>query len=973
MAITRPIVYVYQEYATVTTAPETPDLNCLYSGPCYHIQDYPTDSDDIDVGAFVKSPYTDADSPCGTDGSSLGRPDPGSDFLVLSDPPNNATGAILDSSSVEIVFDDTYIEIAASTDGVVTATDSNEFTSVLGDFVNDNVQPGDRVVMSKASPDNTAANTIVKTVSSVTDANTLALTSDFLAADVAKIGSSAVLYRIEHTLDDQVIGSAYYSVSGNEITIKTGATGLLVAYGSYSYPVNFADSMYVGYRSLRVDITDILTLDDSDAIETNIGRIDERNPLAVAAYVGFTNTGTRLQVIGVDTDDLIGQTSVRDTISTREDVYAIVPVTDGLSGATWVTVLAMWKAHCEAFADPAKSKYRVCIGSYDILPTEKSSAPASLVGWTLQDPVNTTLYDVMVDPAATADFVGAEIDSTHLLDLMHGATMKTVAANSHIFTDTYAAKELLGVIGKKRLRTTAADKFSASASAESNGYMVRNSYLKDEGGSGYTEDVDAITWADNGSAKARIGKTGGFSNATVGDVAKVSGGATGGNNGGWLVIAVNADYIDVELAYSADANSGQPGFACQVYRCVTGSYVGDADITGGNTFNDQASGSSFANALVGDIVLCWDSATSANKGMWVITNKTDDDNVVVGTPATLTNDATNATVVSLFRIPYKAISANASLTARLRLTRLRDNTASFTTTVEIGENIQIPYPEDTDPLKFDTTTTSWPILTIVSDQTLDADLEELEELAPELFIAGYDGDMPYRISIDLDRTAQVTELNTITNGLKSSRCVMAWPNECYVSSVTNAKTGVQNRLHGQYLACTIGGMIAGLPPHQGFTFIGIGGIQQLFNSNTYFTDDHIDDLSEGGWYVFLQDSETSTPYSAHEVTTDTDAYETGELMAVKDFDYVAMFYKAIMQQFLGRYNISSETLEFLGDAFDDGTQALLHQEYPNIGTPILDADVTELTQLADERDRVEIYATVEIPSVLNKIGLHLRA
>ena len=39
MAI-RPVVLVYQDFATQTVTPATPDLNCLAVGPAYFIQDY---------------------------------------------------------------------------------------------------------------------------------------------------------------------------------------------------------------------------------------------------------------------------------------------------------------------------------------------------------------------------------------------------------------------------------------------------------------------------------------------------------------------------------------------------------------------------------------------------------------------------------------------------------------------------------------------------------------------------------------------------------------------------------------------------------------------------------------------------------------------------------------------------------------------------------------------------------------------
>ena len=261
----------------------------------------------------------------------------------------------------------------------------------------------------------------------------------------------------------------------------------------------------------------------------------------------------------------------------------------------------------------------------------------------------------------------------------------------------------------------------------------------------------------------------------------------------------------------------------------------------------------------------------------------------------------------------------------------------------------------------------------MNNQTINADLDDLEELAPKDFIAGYSGDCPYRINIDLNLDAQVTELNTITTSLKNKRCVMVWPNECYVSDLQNELTKTQNKQSGQYLACAVGGMVAGLPSHQGFSYLGVAGIQQIFNSNFYFNDDQLTALRNGGWYVFVQDSETSLPYTIHEVTTDVSTYVFGEFMNVKNFDFVSLYLKEIMMQFPGRYNIYEDTLGTMKASLEAGVQYLKLRIYPKIGTPILDATVTAVAQLESEVDRVESYVEVLLPKVVNRIGLHLRS
>ena len=451
----------------------------------------------------------------------------------------------------------------------------------------------------------------------------------------------------------------------------------------------------------------------------------------------------------------------------------------------------------------------------------------------------------------------------------------------------------------------------------------------------------------------------------AGDIAHVTNCTNPNSDDGYEVLEkIDDDTIKIAAVTATADIEGTPDV--QVYRPIGASPAVDLASDGTLT-----SSGDFGNAAIGDMVYILRATNSGVTGMFIISNVIDSDSAIIADPGGIIVPDIDV-AIAIFR-PVSSNPGGMSLVGRRRLTRLRDDSASFTTSVLVGENIEIPYPAEVDPTKWDTTTTQWPIGTIVADELLDATLTDLQELAPKLFIGEFTGDMDYRISIDLDRAAQVDELNTITNSLKSNRCVMTWPNECYVSSVENEKTGVQSKQGGWYLACAVGGMIAGLPSHQGFTFISIGGIQQIFNSNFYFDSDNIDDLSSGGWYVFIQDSESSAPYSAAEFTTDTDTYEMGELMAVKNFDFVAMFYKEIMETFLGRYNINTDTLDMIQESFDSGTQILQLKTYPKIGAPLLDAEITSLEQLSGEVDQVELFGELDLPTVLNKIGLHLRA
>lgn len=979
MPLSRPIVLVYQDLVTTSVEAGIPDLPSLYVGPAFWIQDYGTDDDDITIGDYIKATYT-ANAPCGADGSSLGRPDTGTTFLTLSEPPNFPSGGVLDEDSVSLVLKTAYIEVFKGTDGAITdpsAGLSNVLTTGTGGLSASKIAEGDRVFLTKDGTYD-ADHTVSKTVKSILSDTELELTSAFSVAEYAfgvlDGASGSIKFRVEHSLSDQEPDTdEHISVVGNAVTVKTGATGMWLTYQSTSFLVNYGD-MYLGYRALRTDLQSVMELDSSNEITTRLGRIDERNPLAMAAQVGFANCSNPLKFYGVGADTLAGHQAVRDAISGRDDVYTVCPQFDDVGGANRISILSMWKDDMIAKAAYNVAKFRICVGGYDERPTSKSQVEASTSGSTLSK--DTDPIDVFVDGASVVDFETANIVSTDLLDIARATTgaLNTLAANETIFDASYGtpaaseALDVMGVIGKKRLRTT--DALGALVAGEVLEYAVRQPILESEGGT-LIADIENVTWANNAgdTQVAKVGSSA-FAGVHVGDVVAVIN--SDSHDFGFIVkTLVSDDAVDLALDYGADANSGT--IDLKIYRPVE--YATAAVVSGNNTLTLATA---FGSAAVGDIAFILDDidGDTTNKGMWIVTSASANAiSVATSGAAQLTDDSAGTRGVAQANVVLyrpRAAHGRATCTSRRRLVRLQDASASFITGgVTPTNDIEIPYPADVDPTHFDTTTTKWSIDSVVAEEIIDADLSALEELAPKLFTAGYSGDCPYRISLELDRAGQVTELLSLISGLKHKRCIVTWPNECVVTGVKNELTAVQGRHDGQYLAAGVAGMIAGLPSHQGLTYIGMSGISRLYNSNFYFSDDQIGDLSENGFYVMVQDSETSTPYSAHEVTTDTDTYESGELMAVKNLDFISIFYKRILQTFKGRYNLNTNTLKLMRGAVDAGTKKLLSRDFPRIGTPVNSGTITGLAPYASEADRAELYIAVDTPTVLNKIGLHI--
>ena len=149
------------------------------------------------------------------------------------------------------------------------------------------------------------------------------------------------------------------------------------------------------------------------------------------------------------------------------------------------------------------------------------------------------------------------------------------------------------------------------------------------------------------------------------------------------------------------------------------------------------------------------------------------------------------------------------------------------------------------------------------------------------------------------------------------------------------------------------------------------GIDQVYHSTRYFSDTQLTELSDAGWFVFGQENPEALPVCIHQLTTDPSTLETGEYSVVKNFDYISMFFQDILNDFIGRYNITDETLGFLRQSLVTGIDLLKLRKYARIGAPLNEGAISSLAVNETISDRVEAYMTIQMPKPLNRIGLHL--
>ena len=907
----RPIVLVFQKFATVTVTPTTPDLNCLVVGPAYQIQDYPDDQATTEVSNYgtlnADNPYV--------------PPVAFTAAITLAAPPNITAGAWVDPASIQIYFDEARVIMAEGTDGVTVTTppDENTLASATATFVTDGIQAGDVLIIDL--PGGPATPNLVLTVLAVDSETVLRVSTNFTGAD------TGLSYRVERELSDQLIDSSFVNTPvfrvSNQIEILGGVT-LIV--DSVARVVAFS-RVYVEYRAYRTDLQGTDSIDTTTDITTKIGRIDSRNPLAAGVFVAKQNAGqSPIQFFGVDTNDLVGYTKVRDTISTDDSIYAIVHM------ITDINVTSMFKTDNETLADPALAlstgvpqKFRVVIGAGALTLTNTISAEVT---------TGTTEQLAAATPPGVKTLTLASLTAlaTNLLpgDLITVTASENVAPLDGVYT-------LAHINSETEVETNEAFPVAVGSPEGANYEITRPS-----------TGATIVSLVDN---RATL---------TIEDVVYTSrvAGITPG-------VRTIAKVQDVTTPNGIDS----------IVEVAGVSTIINADWAGGAP-----------DVLASDVV------AALNTGAGVTVSFSGSVNLVASTAVGATvQTAAVAAALSTGTPGVDDLSSAAVLDDAF--IRLFDSAATFIADgVLAGDLIEIP---DNPNGVFASDTKQFTVNTLISEQRLEitnisagsfqnntATIEnELPHLDNRLGTGSLvsQGSIRYRVIRELTKDQQVADLVAVAQSINSRRAVLAWPDTVAVAGLVDGSLPPNGdgtaadaaNQEGFYLGCVIGGMTAGLPSHQGFSRLGSAGIEQIFNSGDYFTEKQLTDISDGGWYVFAQNTPTSLPFSIHQLTTDPSTLESGEYSIVKNFDFVSLFFLELLEPFLGIWTINNDTLGFIRQALNTGIDNLKLRRVSKIGAPINNATVTSVEVSTASADRVEAFVEVDLPKPLNVIGLHL--
>ena len=224
-----------------------------------------------------------------------------------------------------------------------------------------------------------------------------------------------------------------------------------------------------------------------------------------------------------------------------------------------------------------------------------------------------------------------------------------------------------------------------------------------------------------------------------------------------------------------------------------------------------------------------------------------------------------------------------------------------------------------------------------------------------------------------NRTAQVEDLlkaidSLTTNTDLAKRLVMVYPGEVSI--------GDESGLPGYYLTAAVGGMLAAFEPHRPKNQIALSGFADIEYSNLgYFTDAQIDQLSDGGYFVLIQEIPGGLPFCVHQVTLGYKNYaatqEFSELSVVNNFDFISSVFKNSLSPYVGVWNVVPQAYSSIMASLDSAILSLRSRSVDRIGAPLLNGTVVSVEPSEADAGTVNVLMEVQLPKVLNKIRLEI--
>ena len=222
----------------------------------------------------------------------------------------------------------------------------------------------------------------------------------------------------------------------------------------------------------------------------------------------------------------------------------------------------------------------------------------------------------------------------------------------------------------------------------------------------------------------------------------------------------------------------------------------------------------------------------------------------------------------------------------------------------------------------------------------------------------------YQIDRDLTKPEQSEAVKGYSQSFSDRRVVHCWPD---VLKTPLGQTVVN--VPGYYGCCVIAALTTGLPTQQGLTNLAVSGFLGFEHSTRYFTEEELDNIADGGTFIFAQDGADQPLYARHQLTTDRSSIKFQEYSITKNVDFIAKFWRTTYSAYIGQYNIVDTTLDALKTTATAGLKFLTENKVPKFGGVIRSGTLKSVKESTLAIDTVNIRIGHNIPIPLNNIDI----
>jgi hypothetical protein len=264
----------------------------------------------------------------------------------------------------------------------------------------------------------------------------------------ALLDATGLTYNVRLKLDDVLIpeedpsGDANYTTDTTTVSLVPGIEVrspdvfdiILGDPVPFDMPVHSAN-MHITYASIATAATSSLgSVSTVSEIESQLGRIDPRNPLAYACFKAQQNSNIAIFYLRVATDDAEGYQSAIQTLEQADNVYAIAPLTRDPE------IIGAFKTHVNLMSTPDKGLWRIVIANQDLVVQDvflkdredNLGQTVDLTATLVDDPnsadLNPPIFTKVVDPNGSFLLSGVSAGDIFLTDFVTNSPLTATSA-----------------------------------------------------------------------------------------------------------------------------------------------------------------------------------------------------------------------------------------------------------------------------------------------------------------------------------------------------------------------------------------------------------------------------------------------------------------------------------------------------------------------------------------------------------------